>query len=70
MFDATGKLAGWAVMAKLGDKSNGGKNWYWYEVTSATDPGAIPAAGSGVPGCIGCHAVGSKDLILSGWPLK
>jgi Cytochrome P460 len=70
MHDASGVLAGWAVMAKTGEKSDGGKNWFWYEVTSTTDASAVPAAGNGVPGCASCHAVGSKDLILSGWPLQ
>ncbi len=70
MFGDEGKLGGWAVMAKTSAQSESGKNWFWYEVTSTTDAGALPAAGNGIPGCIGCHAVGSSDLILSGWPLK
>lgn len=70
MHDGQGKLSGWAVMAKTGAQSEDGKNWFWYEVTSTTDPGALPASGNGVPGCIGCHKVGGSDLILSGWPLE
>ncbi|MBL4635135.1 MAG: cytochrome P460 family protein [Kofleriaceae bacterium] len=69
MYDTSGALAGWAVMAKISDTSDAGKNWFWYEVTSTTDNGAVPAAGTGIPGCIGCHNVGGTDLILSGSPL-
>lgn len=70
MHDPGGALSGWAVMAKTAAESDTGKGWFWYEVTSTTDPGALPAAGNGVPGCIGCHTVGSADFVLSGWPLK
>ncbi len=70
MYGSDDKLMGWALMAKTGDKTEEGKNWFWYEVTSTTDAGALPAAGSGIPGCVSCHSVGGSDLILSGWPLK
>ncbi len=69
MFTGT-ELSGWAVMAKTGASSEGGKGWFWYETTSITDDGAVPAAGNGIPGCIGCHKINAQDLILSGWPLK
>jgi|GEM_PF-609890 len=65
-----GGLAGWAVMAKTADDTAGGKGWFWYEVTSIGDVDAVPAIGNGVPGCIGCHAVGGTDMVLSGWPLQ
>lgn len=69
MFSGT-ELAGWAVMAKTGATSEDGKGWFWYETTSVTDDGAVPAAGNGIPGCIGCHKINAQDMILSGWPLK
>jgi hypothetical protein len=34
MYDASGKLQGWAVMVKTSADSAGGKGWFWYEVTS------------------------------------
>jgi hypothetical protein len=69
MYDDTGDLQGWAVMVKTDAKSNGGKGWFWYEVTSTTDGSKPVAAGNGVPLCFGCHALG-KDFVLTGYPLK
>lgn len=64
MFDAENVLAGWAVMVKTEPKSDGGKGWFWYEVTSTTDKDALAAIGNGVPGCQSCHTVGS-DMVRS-----
>jgi hypothetical protein len=69
MFTKAGDLQGWAVMIKTNDDSNSGKGWFWYEVTSATDPSKIAAIGNGVPGCMGCHAAG-RDMVLTSFPLK
>ena len=53
MFSADGELAGWAVMVKTEEESDGGRGWFWYEVTS-TRAGAAPvASGNGVPLCFG-----------------
>ena len=41
---------------KTGTDSNGGKGWFWYEVTSTTDGSKPVATGNGVPLCLGCHA--------------
>lgn len=70
MYTAGGVLQGWAVTTKTRATTDDGKGWFWYEVTSATDPNAIAAAGNGVTGCFGCHSRGGSDLILSGFPLR
>ncbi len=69
MYDASGKLQGWAVMVKTAADSGGGKGWFWYEVTSTTDGSKPVAAGNGVPLCFGCHFTG-RDFVLSDYPLK
>jgi hypothetical protein len=69
MFTKTGDLRGWAVMVKTNDDSDSGKGWFWYQVTSVTDPSKIAAIGNGVPGFVGCHTAGN-DMALSSFPLK
>jgi hypothetical protein len=69
MYDATGKLEGWAVMVKSHDDSQGGAGWFWYEITSTTNGSTPVASGNGVPLCSGCHFPG-KDFVLTGYPLK
>ena len=70
MYDASGNLnlQGWAVMVKTQADSEGGKGWYWYEITSTTSGSNPVASGNGVPLCLGCHFPG-KDFVLSGYPL-
>ena len=70
MFSKDGVLEGWAVMVKTQSRTDEGRGWFWYEVTSATDASSLAAMGNGVPGCVGCHSFGDQDLILSGFPLK
>ncbi len=69
MFGEDGALQGWAVAIKTAAQSDGGNGWYWYEVTSTTDPSRPVAAGTGVTLCSGCHAAG-RDYVLSEHPLK
>ena len=69
MYDASGKLQGWAVMVKTAADSGGGKGWFWYEVTSTTDGSKPVAAGNGVPLCFGCHFTG-RDFVLTYYPLQ
>jgi len=69
MFDKDGKLEGWAVMLKTAADSDGGKGWFWYEITSTTDPSNPVRIGNGVPLCFGCHATGA-DYVLTDYPLK
>ena len=69
MYDANGNLRGWAVMVKTAADSDGGKGWFWYQVTSTTDGSSPVAAGNGVTLCFGCHMFG-KDFVLSVYPLK
>lgn len=64
MFDADENLSGWAVMVKTHDRTDDGKGWFWYEVTSTTDSNALAATGNGVTGCSGCHTVGI-DMVRS-----
>jgi hypothetical protein len=69
MFDGDGELEGWAVMLKTQDMSDGGKGWFWYEVTSTTDSSAVRAGGNGVARCFGCHSIGT-DFVLTEYPLE
>jgi len=70
MFNKDGELAGWAVMVKTQDDTDGGLGWFWYEVTSATDANEIAAMGNGVAGCISCHNAGGRDMVKTGFPLN
>lgn len=70
MFTDGGDLTGWAVMVKTQDRSDDGRGWFWYEVTSSSNAEATVAMGNGVPGCMSCHSFRDQDLILSGYPLK
>ena len=69
MYDASGKLQGWAAMVKTQADSQTGAGWFWYEVTSTTDGSTPVASGNGVPLCFGCHFTGN-DFVLTGYPLK
>ena len=70
MYDEKGdRLMGWAVMVKTGSESDGGKGWFWYETTNTEDAADTVAAGNGVPGCFGCHSVGT-DFVLTSVPLQ
>ena len=69
MFSEQGQLQGWAVSVKTQDDSEGGKGWFWYEVTSTRDSNALVANGNGVPLCFSCHSAG-KDFVLTGFPLR
>ncbi len=70
MFSAEGELQGWAVSLKTQEDSDGGKGWFWYEVTSTKDANAIVAHGNGVALCFGCHSSSRNDFVLSTYPLR
>jgi len=70
MFSEEVSLAGWAVMAKTQETSDGGAGWFWYEVTSTEDSNAIAAMGNGVNGCISCHSGGSRDMVRTAFPFE
>ncbi|RZN83355.1 MAG: hypothetical protein EVB11_05215 [Winogradskyella sp.] len=57
-----GKQYGWAVMLKTGDETDGGKGWFWYEVTDRDDIASKAALGNGVRGCVSCHSIG-QDMV-------
>ena len=69
MYNGDGNLQGWAVMLKTQADSDGGKGWFWYEVTSTTDGSSPVGIGNGIPLCFGCHAIG-KDYVFTRYPLK
>ncbi len=72
MYEDDGEtLQGWAVMVKTQSDSDGGNGWFWYEVTSTTDPTALGGgeAGNGIPLCTSCHGSGS-DYVLTKFPLE
>jgi hypothetical protein len=56
-----GPVREWAVMIKLDDDSDLGRNWYWYE--------GVGLAGAGLSICTGCHSAG-KDFVLIPFPLS
>lgn len=62
-------LVGWAVYVKTQAETDGGNGYYWYEVSSTTDPTRVVAEGNGAPVCISCHATG-QDFTLSAFPLR
>ncbi|MDY8137067.1 cytochrome P460 family protein [Aquimarina sp. 2201CG5-10] len=70
MYSEDGTLAGWAVMAKTQDTTDGGNGWFWYEVTSTEDPNELAAKGNGVVGCISCHNAGGRDMVRTAFPFK
>ncbi len=70
MYDEAKNLSGWAVSVKVKGDSDGGKNWYWYEVTSTMDPAQIVVEGMGPKLCISCHRRGGRDLVLVPYPLE
>lgn len=69
LFDAGGKLSGWAVSVKTSSDSEGGKGWYWYEILGTSAGASVVAQANGVPLCFGCHAPG-RDFVLIAHPLK
>ncbi len=69
MYGPDGALQGWAVMSKTETDSRGGQGWFWYEITSTTDPSSPVAAGNGVSLCFGCHSTG-RDFVLTDFPLQ
>jgi hypothetical protein len=69
MYNANGELEGWAVAVKTQKDSEGGKGWFWYEVTSTAAEAKPYASGNGIPLCFGCHSTGS-DYVLTKYPLK
>lgn len=69
LFNASGKLSGWAVSVKTDTDSAGGQGWYWYEILGNTADSRVVADGNGVPLCFGCHTPG-KDFVLIPHPLK
>ncbi|MDX2166516.1 MAG: hypothetical protein SF182_05610 [Deltaproteobacteria bacterium] len=56
-----GPVREWAVMIKLDDDSDLGRNWYWYE--------GLGLAGTGLGICTGCHSAG-RDFVLIPFPLQ
>ena len=57
------------MTVKTQPAADGGKGWFWYEVTSTTDASKIAALGNGVTGCFKCHGHGS-DMVLTEFPLR
>jgi hypothetical protein len=59
------RVRGWAVMVKLADDSDGGRNWYWYEYFGSGEP----FSGNGLGICTGCHSTG-RDYVRIPFPLS
>ena len=58
-------LLGWSVSLKREDESDGGNNWYWFEIYQ----GDVLADGDGLSICTGCHG-GGTDYVLTPFPLQ
>ncbi|MCP5265362.1 MAG: hypothetical protein H6934_04595 [Burkholderiaceae bacterium] len=69
LFDAAGKLSGWAVSVKTEADSRAGQGWFWYEILGTTPASQVVASAKGVPLCYGCHTPG-RDFVLIPYPLK
>ncbi len=69
MYDEGRELLGWAVSVKTDADSDRGRNWYWYETISTTDPSDIVVEGMGAQLCVRCHARGGVDNVRIPYPL-
>lgn len=69
LYDAGGKLNGWAVSIKTDADSQGGKGWFWYEILGTTPDSRVVASANDVPLCYGCHTPGN-DFVLIPFPLQ
>lgn len=71
LYDDASKLVGYAVSVKIGAKSAGGDNWYWYErvpkdSAAPHNASGVVADGLGSAGaaktiCVGCHTAAGVD---------
>lgn len=60
---------GWAVSVKTDADSDNGKGWFWVEYISAEQPYKVMGEpGKGQALCVGCHATGGHDYVLSHIP--
>jgi len=71
LYGSSPLLRGWAVSVKVGDDSDGGRGWYWYERVGTS----VYASDTGVRLCTGCHEAdfrnfASKDFVLIPFPLQ
>lgn len=64
----TTTVVGFAYATKLAATSNGGDNWYWYEIQDKS-AGTVKGDGKGVTTCKACHA-GGVDFVQSQYPLR
>jgi hypothetical protein len=65
LYGNSNELGGWSVSIKLAPTSNGGADWYWFELflgNKYTDA-------KGAKLCTDCHVAG-QDFFLSSVPLK
>jgi hypothetical protein len=62
LYDDNASLVGYAVAVKVGERSNGGANWFWYERIGDQVP-ANGLGSSGIPKsvCVGCHVDAGSD---------
>lgn len=64
------EVTGWAVGVKTEADSRGGAGWYWYEAFSTDETPSSTIEGQGKPLCAGCHTSGSRDQVLTPYPLR
>lgn len=62
LYDDDAELVGFAVAVKVGAKSSGGSQWYWYERTTAgVFADGLGNSGAAKTSCVGCHAAAGAD---------
>jgi hypothetical protein len=63
LYDDDSKLAGYSVAVKVGARSDGGAQWYWYERLPGSGVVADGLGNAGTPKnvCVGCHAAAGSD---------
>jgi len=69
LFLGKSEVSGWAVLVKTEERSDGGKGYYWYEITSTRSGARSDDEGQGIKLCVGCHSTG-RDQFRAPWPLQ
>ncbi len=69
LFLGKSDVSGWAVLVKTEERSDKGKGYYWYEITSTRSGARVDYEGQGINLCVGCHSAG-RDQFRAPWPLQ
>jgi hypothetical protein len=69
LFLGKSEVSGWAVFVKTEQRSDKGRGYYWYEITSTRSGARSDYEGQGINICVGCHSAG-RDQFRAPWPLQ